>query len=210
MELFLDIETIARPGAEVLLPEPCAPANYKDPAKIAQYIAEKRAAQQEKMALDKRTCEIVTIGISAGNLTSDAMDVSEPAFGNSERELLTGFWAFVADLGIHEPIQLVGFNVIGFDLPILMRRSCLLGVTPTVKWTPRKYQHDSVLDLMQEWVGWDGYASLKDVCRECGIPEPEGDGADVATMTPEQRIAHCKSDVEATRALYNKGKGYYW
>ena len=79
-----------------------------------------------------------------------------------------------------------------------------------MQWRARKYQQEPVLDLMQEWIGWDGYASLKDVCRECGIPEPEGDGADVATMTPEQRIAHCKSDVEATRALYNKGKGWYW
>ena len=205
--LFLDIETIARPGAEVLLPEPCAPANYKDPAKIAEYIAEKRAAQQEKMALDKRTCEIVTIALAVGDEPPIVLDVSE---GNcaDERALLVAFWDCA--LVPWRPWPLIGFNIGSFDLPIITRRSCLLDVKPSVKWEYRKYQCDNVLDLMQEWVGWDGYASLKDVCRECGIPAPEGDGADVGVMSPEERIAHCKSDVEATRNLYNKGKGYYW
>jgi hypothetical protein len=210
MELFLDIETIARPGAEVLLPEPQAPSNYKDEAKIAKYIEEARAKQVEKMALDKRTCQIATIGFSAGDILSDAFDVSEPLFGDAERKLLIGFWAFVSGYAIHDRPLLVGFNIYNFDLPIIIRRSCLLGVKPTVQWQAHKYQQEPVLDLMQEWVGWDGFCSLKDVCRECGIPEPEGDGADVATMTPEERIAHCKSDVEAVRALYYKGKGWYW
>ena len=62
--LFLDIETIARPGAEVLLEEPQAPANYKDATKIEAYIAEAKAKQREKMALDMDCCEIVTIGVA--------------------------------------------------------------------------------------------------------------------------------------------------
>ena len=204
MELFLDIETIARPGAEVLLPEPTAPSNYKDEAKIAKHIEEARTKQQEKMALDKRACEIVTIAWGA---LSGAIHCEDRESLGSETDLLGRFWWTIDTIG---PIQLIGFNVYNFDLPIIMRRSCLLGVKPTVRWQTRKYQQQPVLDLMQEWVGWDGYASLKDVCRECGIPEPEGDGADVATMTPEERMAHCKSDVEATRALYYKGKGWYW
>jgi len=200
----LDIETIARPGAEVLLPEPSAPSNYKDEAKIQAYIEEARAKQQEKMALDKRACEIVTIGWAA---PSGAIHCEDRGARGSEADLLGRFWWTIDTIG---PIQLVGFNIYNFDLPIIMRRSCLLGVKPTVQWRARKYQQEPVLDLMQEWVGWDGFCSLKDVCRECGIPEPEGDGADVATMTPEERIAHCKSDVEAVRALYYKGKGWYW
>lgn len=207
MELFIDIETIARPGAEVLLPEPSAPANYKDPEKIAAYIAEARAKQAEKMALDKRTCQIVTIGWAAGDGEVCCFDVD--AHICDEATMLRAVWKLWGHPDFtYSPV--VGFNIYSFDLPILMRRSCLLRARPTVQWRARKYQQEPALDLMQEWVGWDGYASLKDVCRECGIPEPEGDGADVATMTPEQRIAHCKSDVEATRALYNKGKGYYW
>lgn len=54
MELFLDLETLARPGAEALLPEPQAPANYKDEAKIAAYVEEADAelAGGERELLD--------------------------------------------------------------------------------------------------------------------------------------------------------------
>lgn len=43
--LFFDIETTANPDAIALLPEPSAPANYKDQDKITQYIIEKKAEQ---------------------------------------------------------------------------------------------------------------------------------------------------------------------
>ncbi len=39
--LFFDIETTANPDALSLLPEPSAPANYKDADKIALYVSEK-------------------------------------------------------------------------------------------------------------------------------------------------------------------------
>lgn len=207
--LFLDIETIARPGAEVLLPEPCAPANYKDPEKIAAYIAEAKAKQQEKMALDPDCCEIVTIAwaFDTGPISGWDRDTAGLEY---ESDLLQYFWAYM-ERGHGSYWPLVGYNVGEFDLPILMRRSFLLGVKPSVEWEYRKYRKDNVLDLMQVLYGWaPPYKSLKHVCRMCGIPEPEGDGADVATMSPEERIAHCKSDVEATRALYYKGKGWYW
>ena len=44
--MYLDIETQANPENLELMPEPVieAPVNYKDPAKIAEYIAEKTAA----------------------------------------------------------------------------------------------------------------------------------------------------------------------
>ncbi len=211
MELFLDIETIARPGAEVLLPEPSAPANYKDEAKIAKYIEEARAKQVEKMALDVDCCEIVTIGYAgefAGMSRLDALDAAHLIGG--EKALLDTFWHHLMPQ-VAETSLLVGYNIGEFDLRILYRRSFLLGVTPTVWWEYRKYQKAPVLDLMQVFYHWTPpYRSLRFVCELCGITPPEGDGADVATMSPEERIAHCKSDVEATRALYYKGKGWYW
>ncbi len=61
--LFFDIETKARPEAVALLPEPQAPANYKEPEKIAAYIADKRAEQLQSAALDPDTCEVVAISM---------------------------------------------------------------------------------------------------------------------------------------------------
>jgi DNA polymerase elongation subunit (family B) len=205
--LFLDIETIARPGAEVLLEEPQAPANYKDATKIEAYIAEAKAKQREKMALDMDCCEIVTIGVAESDLDACA-NASGDRFKLNERDMLARFWEYV-ELPMNPLV--VGYNI-AFDLRVLYRRSFILGIEPTVRWEYRKYQKSPVLDLMQVLYDWGDvpYRSLKHACKMCGIPEPTGDGADVGAMSPEQRIAHCKSDVEATRNLYNKGRGYYW
>jgi hypothetical protein len=209
MELFIDIETIARPGAEVLLPEPQAPANYKDEAKIAKYIEEARAKQVEKMALDVDCCEITTIAWALGD--GDVWAYDSDYKMNGEADLLVRWWWRVDDALKNHPWPLVGYNIGAFDLPVLMRRSFLRGVTPAAEWQYRKYQTDSVLDLMQVFYHWTPpYRSLRFVCELCGIEPPIGDGADVGAMSPEERIAHCKSDVEAVRELYYKGKGWYW
>lgn len=204
MELFLDIETRPRPGAEVLLPSPQAPSNYKDEAKIAKYIEEARAKQVEKMALDVDCCEITTIAWVLGD--TDGVQYADVTGFDGEDDMLDTFWGLVP-----VAFPLVGYNIGAFDLPILMRRSFLRGVTPAAEWQYRKYQTDSVLDLMQVFYHWTPpYRSLKFVCELCGIEPPIGDGADVGAMSPEERITHCKSDVEAVRALYYKGKGWYW
>ncbi len=212
MELFLDIETMARPGAEALLPEPQAPANYKDEAKIAAYVEEAKTKQREKMALDVDCCQVVTIGWERENQGVYCLDAE---LVGSERELLDIFWEEVADrkngASLASLTFPVGYNIGEFDLPVLYRRSFLLGVLPSARWEYRRYQKAPVLDLMQVFYHWlPPYRGLRFVCQLCGIEPPMGEGAEVATMTPEQRIAHCTSDVEAIRALYERGRGYYW
>lgn len=66
--LFFDIESMANPETCALMPEPIieAPVNYKDPEKIAQYIAEKteaaKAAALDKAALDPDYGKILSLG----------------------------------------------------------------------------------------------------------------------------------------------------
>ncbi len=208
--LFLDIETLARPEAEALLPEPIAPANYKDAAKIGQYIAEARAKQREKMALNPATCQVATICWAVDSRPAQAADIS--SFEDERAFLADALPACrQASMTYSGVTRVVGYNI-AFDLRVLRRRACLLGVSMPEFGAYRKYQVYPVLDLMQVWHEWGEipYASLAQVCRECGIEPPTGDGADVATMAPEQRIEHCLSDVGATRELYLKGKGWYW
>ena len=50
--LFFDIETAVNPDALAFLPEPTAPANYKDAEKIALYVSEKKAEQVLQAPLD--------------------------------------------------------------------------------------------------------------------------------------------------------------
>src|SRR3990167_9822779 len=61
--LVFDIETCPMPGcAEYLTDDIEAPANYKDPVKIAAYVAERRAKQIADAGLDLDLCEVVAIG----------------------------------------------------------------------------------------------------------------------------------------------------
>jgi hypothetical protein len=64
--LFFDIETTANQNAVVLLPEPTAPANYKDADKIAQYIIEKKSEQIAQVPLDADLGKVIAISLQSG------------------------------------------------------------------------------------------------------------------------------------------------
>lgn len=49
--ITFDIETAALPNATDFIGTPKAPANYKDPAKIAEYVAEKSAVELERKSV---------------------------------------------------------------------------------------------------------------------------------------------------------------
>jgi hypothetical protein len=57
--LVFDLETYADESAVAFLPEPEAPANYKKPEAIAEYVAEARLKQISRMALDPAACRIL-------------------------------------------------------------------------------------------------------------------------------------------------------
>lgn len=58
----VDVETVPRDGFTGLLPEPNAPGNLKDPAKIAAALDEKRQEQRDKAGLDINLSRIVVLG----------------------------------------------------------------------------------------------------------------------------------------------------
>lgn len=64
--LVFDLETVAREDAADFLEPPCAPANYKDPDKIAAFIADATAKRLDKCALDPDLNRIVAIGTPEG------------------------------------------------------------------------------------------------------------------------------------------------
>ena len=142
--LVIDIETIPNTDMDLYLPEPEAPSNYKDPDKIAAYKAERRSKQIEGMALDVDLCRIVALG-SATDLSIEPVVTLVPG-EDDERRVLKGFWDMV---GVEPYRRIVGYNVLGFDLPIILRRSMFLGVKITVMPDMRRYSSTDVIDLMQ-------------------------------------------------------------
>lgn len=199
MIVFFDIETTPNLDIVDLLPEPTAPGNYKDAAKIAEYIAEKQLEQVARMALDPDFCKVKSIALKEG-------DGEIEYRAGDEREMIEWFWS----ASKRNFNQLCGYNIIGFDLPVLMRRSFELDIKPPTVFTLSKY-HPQVIDLMGILFNWNGFKGFKWVCKRYGIKLPaEGvDGSMVDSLTPEQLEAYNKSDVYGVYQLYKKMEHVY-
>lgn len=204
MRYILDLETIGLPDAKEFAEPVSAPSNYKDEAKIAAYIAEKQAEQIARASLDLDLCQIVAIGLMPEG--SSTVEVNLARTPDEEAEMLTVVWD--ALLKIQHPV-IIGFNSLGFDLPVLMRRSQYLGVSyPKLLLDKYRTPH---IDLMQHltWNGLVKARGLKFYCKRFGIPvHDEVAGVEIPALVAagewNKVIAHCESDVRLTAALASR------
>ena len=202
--LFFDIETEANLDAIQFMPEPQAPGNYKDEAKIAAYIAEKQQEQIERAALDADYGRIVAIGwkIKSGPV----MSMVYPQ--DSEADMLGVFWQTLYE----QKGLCCGYNVLNFDLPYMLRRSMELGVAVVFKPNLAKYRLLPTLDLMGVLYNWQNFKGLKFVAQRYGLdnPLPELDGSQVAGMDADTLRAYVENDVYLVYQLYQKMNGIYF
>ena len=176
---------------------------------IAKAIKTKSEAGEKlrkKYSTSPEYCRIAALGFAIGSGSPRGMlCVDEP----SERKALNLFW----DIATHcSPI--VGYNIIGFDLPVILVRSAILGIRPTRKIDLRKFNNPHCVDLMVARFGSGQAMPLKKLCRLYGIDIPAGDvdGSHVESMLqedPEAVLEYCKSDVAITQELYARLLGYF-
>jgi hypothetical protein len=202
LRFVIDIETAPLPDAAGYLEPAEAPSNYKDPAKIEAYCAEKNAENLGRAALDCDLCQIVAVGWQREDwnepvvLTLD----SEPNGSIKEAALLADFWG---DLHQHATI---GYNTLGFDLPVLLRRSLYLGIQhPFVNIDKYRTNHID-LQMRLSYNGAIKFRPLSFYCRRFGIPcDDETSGKDIGAFVAagewDKVAAHCRADVLKTKAL---------
>lgn len=201
--LIFDIETAPLPEAVDYIEPSSAPSNYKDEAKIAAYIESQNAENLSKCGLDVDLCRVVAVGYWLED--GHAPIVTS---GGDEAEMLRLFWRAAEDR------HLVGFNCLGFDLPVLLRRSLYLGVkTPDIQID--RFKHPQVTDLMQllSFNGVLKFRGLAFYTKRFGFDvADELTGADIAQAVLEGRWkaidAHVRADVERTALLAGK-LGYF-
>jgi predicted PolB exonuclease-like 3'-5' exonuclease len=201
MRWFIDIETVGLPEAAQYAEPVAAPANYRDPEKIAAYIAEKQAEQVNKAGLDLDLCRVVAIGLMAEG--ASVVQVLMAKDHDEEAQMLRELWASLTK--DRHPV-LVGFNILGFDLPVLIRRSQYLGV-PYPRMNLDRYRtphHDLMLELT--WRGLVRARSLKFYAKRFGIDvQDEVNGADMPVLVEagdwDKVTSHVTSDVRLTAAL---------
>lgn len=197
MSLILDIETYTLDDAKNFIEEPSAPANYKDPLKIAAFIEEAKARELSRCALNLDLCRIVAIGFAsdAGEGVYVMQDEAE------EASRLIEMWEIIA-----RTPQIIGFNLLSFDLPVMIRRSQYLGIA-SVGLNLDKYR-TAHLDLMEflSFRDKEKRRSLDFYCKRFGIAIPDtttGKDIDALVKAGEWGAveAHCRADVQKTAAL---------
>ena len=106
-------------------------------------------------------------------------------------------------LNVLRPVKLIGFNVLGFDLPIMQRWMARSGVT-----LERPFGRYDVVDLMNEVAGFGKRVSLDRACRAYAIPTSDSDGSMVEGWYVAKNMQaierYCLEDVNATVGLYRK------
>lgn len=236
MNVFIDIETIPtqdpdhhawiRADLEAerdkALAAVKAPGNYKDAAKIEEFIAQARQAivdQHEaqvqaaidKTGLDGSMGQIVCVAWATDHGDTHALAVNDLS-ARSEAALLDVLWDDLTELhktSGRRPV-LIGHNHVSFDIPFLWMRSIVHQLKPPF-WFPRnpKPWAESVADTMLLWAGDRGRISMDRLCRVLGMPGKGGfGGADVWPAVKEGRLAevvqYCREDVERTREIHKR------
>jgi predicted PolB exonuclease-like 3'-5' exonuclease len=197
--IVFDIETVPQDEAKLLAlaPEFTAPANLKDPEKIAAAIAKKRADYLADAALNWKTAEVVLIG------AGDEKEVH--SFTSSSEKQLVGEFLDLISTELDEGTAVGGHNVRGFDLPMLINRARVLGLkVPTnliTFWKGRPKWHDYIFDtleILSFGKAFDGNG-VDDVARVFGLPPKLGHGGDFPLLWRADRagaIAYNRRDVE--------------
>lgn len=202
MESFLciDIETIARPRAELeaIMPAFEAPGNIKDPVKIEAAIAAKREKWIADAALDATTGSIAIIGMltpdGAVMLRADAM---------TEADMLKQFWATQASAKFN---VIVGHNLRNFDMPFIIRRSFIHGIPVPMGVLHHNRLTEKFVDTMELWAAGERGASisLDNLAKALGVGQKSGSGADFGALweaNKDAAVEYCRHDLELTRRV---------
>jgi predicted PolB exonuclease-like 3'-5' exonuclease len=203
--MAFDIETAGREDVSGYIPEPQADKRLSDPVKVKADLEKKRAESVDRLPLDPNGCRIVSVGWQVEGWDSPEV-LSEPA---GEQFMLETFWKHAKGR------RLVGYYSRLFDLPVILQRSRLLGVSiPDWRNLLAPYgRARGHVDLFDELTFDNGRADgviprkLTTFCKQFGIDIPEDDsaGSDMAALVKagdwEAIRQHCSRDVERTVAL---------
>lgn len=213
MDLAFDIETIPNSGMLERLPEPeVKTGNLKDPAKIAEKVAEAKAEQIAKMALSPlygRVCAWVcaedTESVGMGCLTEET-DADEVRI---IEELFRMF----------EGKRLISYNGNGFDLPFIYRRAVLLGIDvrefglPTLAEMTKRFENKHHIDLMTAWCGAGNFEKLDRIAQvllndnKIEIDFREFPELIKSAEGRDKLLAYCAQDVFLTLKIWNRVAG---
>lgn len=195
-----------------------ADAQAKHAAAVANYDRDRLAAAEQhfadfkaRAALDAVTGRVLAVGFRSADNGKAAIEDG----GGDESTLLGKFWAkYLACRGNQR--KLVGCNILGFDLPFLVRRSWILGVDVPATVRTDRYFDRLFVDLRDLWLlgqRWGDCDSKLDTMARalgCGC-KPDGvGGADFGRLwfgTPEEKqqaVSYLLNDLDMTAKVASR------
>lgn len=190
MIYILDVET--KPNGALLdmfAGKIKAPGNYKNPEKVAQYVAIERSKMFMKMAVDTDYCELFCVGLKPLGESAAIVSLSELS-----RMLM-------ADPSFH----LVTFNGNTFDIPIIIKQGVKQGIVlpyAELRVGAKRFDTSRHTDLMELLSFGGTWKSLADYGKiYCGIEKEE---IDFETASDDEIMKHCLGDLDVTEQLYKK------
>lgn len=216
------VEMPEHPG--VFNPDAVRVGNLKDSTKILEKIAKAREDHEAAVARYDQDCELAKAaawdkfksGAALSPITGKVLAVGTNycmdrlgtrIISGDERDILVEFWDRFA-CGISE--KLIGWNIFGFDLPFLVRRSWKLNVkVPSIRVGGDRYWSDRFIDLQQKFAAglWNEKTSLDNAARFLGVGRKNGHGSDFAKLwngTEEERrqaVEYLENDLLLTLAI---------
>ena len=220
--ITLDIETLPTTDPEIIADLEAgikAPATYKKPESIAEWLKEnKESALKELVA--KTSFSGLHGRIACVCYAFDDEDEVFCVDDDDERYLLENLYTHIYDrtsFAIHNSAvegnaTLVGHNIVGFDLPFIKHRSIINQVKPISvfrKAFDAKPWGGEVADTMLMWsADREKRASMDKLCKAFGLAgKGDFNGSMVADTWPVDRqkvIDYCKDDVRRTREMYKR------
>jgi|TARA_R110002020_G_scaffold166144_3_gene353986 predicted PolB exonuclease-like 3'-5' exonuclease len=200
--LIVDIETAPMRGVSNYVTAGEPPKNYKNADTIQKWRENALQNAIDKAALDPDLCRIVAIGSKAPD---SAVQSTVASSYEDERDMLEQFWRRVTSDTI-----VVGYNIIGFDMPVLLRRSLYLNLPNVPHYSLNKYRPSSHLHDLMLMLSMDGalkYRSLDWYARRLGLPLPESpiSGAEIPALVEsddwDEVRQHVEDDVVLTEHL---------
>lgn len=223
----IDIETIPCQS----LPSECRPAfdesevklgNLKDRFKIEEKIEQARAAFEanisKTMSLDPDLCQVLCVVVYEAQSKEYRSWYAKTEM--DEYLMLREIWKWI-ETQVKREIPLVGFNSMGFDIPVLIRRAMILDIPVPARLVrnllKRQEQNRAHLDLMlllgsrNPFSGKLEVKGLNYYLRRLSLSSGKFNNMTGADVYPrylagehEEILEYCKADVSLTVSLWER------
>jgi hypothetical protein len=232
--IICDLETISQDPAVILANLPPwdadearsrVPKSYKKPDAIEGWIEEDKANYGkdaiEKAALNPETATIAVFGTWKGGHVEQLVLNEDGGFPANDMPWVQHLFKTEAELIEHAFMRLrdgtgvenvLGWNLHGFDLMMLVRRAWILGVpVPSTIFNPLSRYHfpDRFVDMMNVFKAGNfksPHTSLNNALRSVGLPE-KGDGKEFGKLWQEDRakaLAYSRDELVLQSQLYRR------